>query len=378
MRLSAFPIIWVRSAACSPMFRRLQAGRCRLRFSAGCRRSRRRFSASTTPGIPGRVAVAQVPFGKAVSANSLIEPGSIQKNCFLCRRPRPVGHADILDINHKALAVDGSVGGFGFCLSARDAAQADERVRRLDLVSPHLCRALDASLFLGSHADGKRQLSVVLELMPNAALLLDGRGRVTQANAAAEQLLRQSDGIAFDCRRQPPTGVRARQRVSRAGAGLEGCDRGCRRAGRVAFAARAHQPASGAAPLLVVAVPLPRPSFPIWELVASASALVVIVDPLRNRAPRLYRYRQLMASPRRKRASRCCWPAAVTGSQMPGCSVSPRRRSRPICGAVLKRPARIRRPNCRACSRCFRQPVWATASAAHRRTRPARMSRSDL
>jgi DNA-binding CsgD family transcriptional regulator len=47
---------------------------------------------------------------------------------------------------------------------------------------------------------------------------------------------------------------------------------------QLAEPARISRP-SGAAPLLVVAVPLPRPTFAFWELVAPARALVVIVDP---------------------------------------------------------------------------------------------------
>jgi hypothetical protein len=81
---------------------------------------------------PWTVAVSKVPFGKAVSADSLIERGSIRKTDFYADVLRPWGHADILDINHKSLAVDGSVGGFGFCLSERGTDGATEGVRRLD------------------------------------------------------------------------------------------------------------------------------------------------------------------------------------------------------------------------------------------------------
>jgi DNA-binding CsgD family transcriptional regulator len=234
---------------------------------------------------PWTVAVSKYQFGKAVSANSLIEPGSIRKTAFYADVLAPWGHADIIDINHKALAVDGSVGGFGFCLSVSGAAQADERVRRLDPLSPHLCRAFEASLLLGAHADGQRQLPVILELMPNAALLLDGRGRVTQTNTAAEQLLRQSDGIAFDR-------GGSLQLVSALASERNALSRALKDALDVADGAgmSLSEPVrirrlSGAAPLLVVAVPLPRPSFPLWELVAPARALVVIVDPsARSRA----------------------------------------------------------------------------------------------
>src|SRR6201996_2263397 len=88
---------------------------------------------------PWTVAVArQAPFGKAVSANSLLERGSIQKTDFFADVCKPWGHVDILDINHKSLAADGGVGGFGFCLSAGGTAELEARVHRLHQLSPHL------------------------------------------------------------------------------------------------------------------------------------------------------------------------------------------------------------------------------------------------
>jgi DNA-binding CsgD family transcriptional regulator/PAS domain-containing protein len=266
---------------------------------------------------PWTVAVAQVPFGKAVSANSLIEPRSIQKTAFYADVLAPWGHADILDINHKALAVDGSVGGFGFCLSVRDAAQADERVRRLDLLSPHLCRAFEASLLLGAHADGQRQLSVILELMPNAALLLDGRGRVTQANTAAEQLLRRSDGIAFDTDGSVQlVSALASERNALARALRDALDVAGGLSMSLSDPVRISRP-SGAAPLLVVAVPLPRPSFRFWELVAPARALVVIVDPsAKSRATAISLQAAYGLTAAEARVA-LLLASGVTGSQMP-------------------------------------------------------------
>jgi DNA-binding CsgD family transcriptional regulator len=228
---------------------------------------------------PWTLAVAKVPFGKAVSANSLIEPGSIRNTAFYADVLEPWGHVDILNINYKGFAVDGSVGGFGFCLSNRGADQTEQRVHLLDRLSPHLCRALDASLLLGSRADGPRQLSAMLDLMPNAALLLDRHGRIMQSNTAAEDLLRGSDGIAFDA----DAGLQLvsalpgeRQALSRALKDALVAASGLGTA--LAEPVRISRP-SGAAPLLVVAVPLPRPSSPFLELAAHARVLVVIVDP---------------------------------------------------------------------------------------------------
>lgn len=266
---------------------------------------------------PWTVAVAQAPFGKAVSANSLVEPGSIQKTAFYADVLAPWGHADILDINHKALAVDGSVGGFGFCLSSRDAAQAGERVRLLDPLTSHLCRAFDASLLLGSRADGKRQLSAILEMMPNAALLLDGRGRVTQANSAAEALLRQSDGIAFNGDGLQLISALASERNALARALKDALDIASGFGAALAYEpVRVGRP-SGAAPLLVLAVPLPRPSFAFWELVAPARVLVVIVDPAaksRATATSLQAAYGLTAAEAR---IALLLASGITGSQMP-------------------------------------------------------------
>jgi DNA-binding CsgD family transcriptional regulator len=228
---------------------------------------------------PWTVAVAQVPFGKAVSANSLVERGSIQKTDFYADVLKPWGHIDILDINHKSLAIDGGVGGLGFCLSAYGAAEVEARVHRLDQLSPHLCRALEASLLIGGSADGRRQMSVVLDLMPNAALLLHGRGRIIQANNAAETLLRQSDGIAFDSGGSIQlVSALPGERQALARALREALDVAIRTGARRFEPVRISRP-SGAAPLLVVAVPLPRLSFAFWDLIAPARALVVIVDP---------------------------------------------------------------------------------------------------
>jgi len=226
---------------------------------------------------PWTVALAKVPFGKAVNANSLIEPGTFQKTEFYADCVAPWDHADILNLPHRSLAGDGGTGGVGFCLSARGTERVAERVIELQRLAPHLGRALDASLLLAGHGDGRRQLSVALDLLPNAALLLDGSGTITQTNAVADELLRQSDGIAVDAALQLVSTLPADRH--RLGQALKDALAVAAGSGLTLSAPVRINRSSGAAPLLVIPVPLPRPSFAFWELVAPARVLVVIVDP---------------------------------------------------------------------------------------------------
>src|SRR5882762_9395699 len=136
---------------------------------------------------PWSCAMKAVPFGKAVSANSLLEPGAILKTGFYADVLAPEKQQDILNISHRAMSRDGGVGGIGFSLSARGAERAPANVRRLQRLSPHLCRALDVTIELGRVADGLQKLAAVLNVMPSAALLLDNKQRIVHANPAAEQ-----------------------------------------------------------------------------------------------------------------------------------------------------------------------------------------------
>jgi DNA-binding CsgD family transcriptional regulator len=228
---------------------------------------------------PWTSAMPKVPFGKAVIVNSLLDRGTISKTAFYADVLAPQGIVETLNISHRAMAQDGGVGGFGFSLSARGADRADESVRRLQRLTPHLCRAVDATMKLGHLADGTRQLASVLQLMPNPALLLDGKGRVTLANPAAEQLLRTGDGLALDrnsglqlAAALPAEAAALTRALALALAVASGS--GSELGGPV----RLSRP-SGAAPLLVLPVPLPPPAFALWEMLEQARLLVLVVDP---------------------------------------------------------------------------------------------------
>jgi PAS domain-containing protein len=144
---------------------------------------------------PWTTAVKDQPFNKAIIAGSLIERRIIQKTGFYADVLAPQRIEDMAIISHRGMARDGGVGGFGFSLSAHGADRAAQNRQRLQRLAPHLCRALDATLRLGPLVDGSRQLARVLQLMPSAALLLDGKQHIVHANPAAEQLLREGDGL---------------------------------------------------------------------------------------------------------------------------------------------------------------------------------------
>lgn len=228
---------------------------------------------------PWSLAMKDAPFEKAVIVNSLIEPGALTRTGFHADILAPQGIVNSLATSHASIAIDGGVGGFGFMLSSRGAERADENVRRLQRLTPHLGRALDATLRLGQLADGTRQLTKVLQLMPNPALLLDGKGRITLANPAAEQLLRRGDGLTL-----------ARNGGLQLAATLPSETTALARALAQALAVasgtgtelgeplRLSRP-SGAAPLLVLPVPLPPPAFALWEMLEQARVLILIVDP---------------------------------------------------------------------------------------------------
>jgi DNA-binding CsgD family transcriptional regulator len=213
---------------------------------------------------PWTLAMRDVPFDKTAFYADILQPQGI---------------SDLICVSHRAMAQDGGIGGLAFALPPHETDRADENVRRVQRLTPHLGRALDATLKLGRLADGTRQLARVLQLMPNPALLLDAKGRITLANAAAESLLRANDGLTLD----RDGGLQLAAVLPAETAALS---RALAKALAVASGAgselgeplRLTRP-SGAAALLVLPVPLPPPAFALWDLLEPARVLVLIVDP---------------------------------------------------------------------------------------------------
>ena len=228
---------------------------------------------------PWTTAMKDQPFNKAIISSSLVERRIIQRTGFYADVLVPQRIEDMVAISHRGMARDGGVGGFGFGLSARGTDRAEQGRQRLQRLTPHLGRALDATMQLGPLTDGSRQLARVLQLMPSAALLLDNRQHIIHANPAAEQLLRDGDGLTSSFN----DGLHLSAALPDESVALS---RNLAQALRVADGSsdllgeplRVTRP-SGAAPLLVVPVPLPPPAFSLWELSQTARLLVLIIDP---------------------------------------------------------------------------------------------------
>jgi DNA-binding CsgD family transcriptional regulator len=228
---------------------------------------------------PWTVAVRDQPLHQPIIAGSLVDRHIIYKTAFYADVLAPQKIRDMAIISHTGLAQDGGVGGIGFALSGRNVDCAEEIRGRLDRLTPHLCRALDASLRLGPLADGSRQLARVLQLMPNPALLLDAKARIVHANPAAERLLRDGDGLTC-------IGDGGLQLSATLPDESTALSHALAKALRVAGGSSdvLGEPVrltrlSGRAPQLVIPVPLPPPAFPLWDLSQSARVLVLVVDP---------------------------------------------------------------------------------------------------
>jgi hypothetical protein len=108
---------------------------------------------------PWTFAIKDQPFNKAIISGSLIERSVIKKTGFYADVLASQHIKDVAMISHRRMARDSGVGGFGFSLSAQGLDRAEQHRQRLQRLTPHLCRALDATLQLGPLADGSRQLA---------------------------------------------------------------------------------------------------------------------------------------------------------------------------------------------------------------------------
>ena len=228
---------------------------------------------------PWALVMRDVPTEKVVVANDHLPPGAIFKTAHYADVLAPQGIANALQTKHKALLRGGGYGGFGFYLPSGGSDHTEHLAARLQRLVPHLGRALDVTMEMGRVAGGPQQLAAVLNIMPNAALLLDARGHIIHANLAAESLLGAGDGLSFDRDgRLQLAAVLPTESGALTRALALALDVAAGASIALAEPVRITRP-SGAAPLVVIPIPLPPPAFALWELSDTGRVLVLIVDP---------------------------------------------------------------------------------------------------
>jgi DNA-binding CsgD family transcriptional regulator len=70
-----------------------------------------------------------------------------------------------------------------------DGPFLDDECRRLEVLLPHISRAVELQIRLGTPATAEHSFAEVLDALGHAAFVLDGRCRILHANAAAETLV---------------------------------------------------------------------------------------------------------------------------------------------------------------------------------------------
>ena len=225
-------------------------------------------------------AMKDVPLGQVVLSGSRVEDRTLRRTGMYADILAPQGIVDAMGTTHAAMAIDGGVGGFGFMLSERGRDKAKQGVRKLERLVPHLSRALDTSIQIGRYRQHGPQFEMILQAVPQAAFLLDGRGGVLYANPAAEALLQSGDGLLYQDRQLTAALSDERRALARWIEGALSAASGA--AGTLYEPLRLKRP-SGKPELVVMPTPLPPPVFPLWELLDRARLLLNVIDPVSQR-----------------------------------------------------------------------------------------------
>ena len=101
-------------------------------------------------------------------------------------------------LGHKLDLTGNRVGLIGVHRPRRGGEMGPEELRAVDRFIPHLGRALRLRRLLDHVQAQSSALAQICDSAPNAAMLVDERGRLNYANLAASNLLRSADGLSVD------------------------------------------------------------------------------------------------------------------------------------------------------------------------------------
>ncbi|WP_454855523.1 helix-turn-helix transcriptional regulator [Rhizobium binxianense] len=231
-------------------------------------------------GNPYARAFEKVKPGEIAIGNTLIDAEAVRHSSYYVDICEPQDIFNQLFMPHTSLHEPGGIGGVALFLSRAQDEHALEAAARLRLLAPHIVRAVDLSLQMNRILRGPEMVQRLLNAMPDAAVLIDGRGAIVLQNAPAEVLLRQADGIFASrsekpslCAQVPETSVRLTNAIRQALAVARGEETDFEGALPII------RP-SGLQPYLVIITPLAPAAFSVWDACDSgARVLVHIVDP---------------------------------------------------------------------------------------------------
>ena len=144
------------------------------------------YYASLNPWIEG---LGEIPVGEARKAETFLDRSTLLKSEFYNDWVRPQedigtgGGIVLLREEDRMLAVSGNIR-----LKDPEDVQ-DQLIDVLTMLGPHIQRAFTMQRLIGSHQASAKGFATALDALPNAVLLLDGKGRVVHCNAAAEDML---------------------------------------------------------------------------------------------------------------------------------------------------------------------------------------------
>ncbi|MCJ2058184.1 LuxR C-terminal-related transcriptional regulator [Methylobacterium sp. J-048] len=144
--------------------------------------------AALNPYFP---AISFVPTGVVFSGGDIIPHEDFAQTQFYQEWVAPQGFIDVIGVNLHRFAL--GVAAFSVRRSRAQGFVDDEMRRKMELLAPHLQRAV----MIGREFDGIRSkcvsLEAVLDLVTAAVFLVDAAGKLELANATGLALLKQGD-----------------------------------------------------------------------------------------------------------------------------------------------------------------------------------------
>ena len=247
----------------------------------------------------GRNEIAQrtehLPAGTVVTDPGLMPKAEFRRTGFYQDCLRPLGLDALMNLR-AARHANGLAANLCLFRTRQQGDFGAAEVAAYERLAPHLCRAVALHLRVAEAEGERRALVGTLEILPRAALLVDGGMRVLRTNQAGATLLAARDGLQSDragegalrARHPEETAALRRMVAAAAGSGAGSGPAACRAAGQVADGAGhlcLSRPPPPRPPLIVAVLPLGAAGASSLGLPPEAAALLLVTDPAQRPDP---------------------------------------------------------------------------------------------